>query len=172
MNVFFHSITAIGATVMFTDTSKPVKKSVLKRCCLVFIAGNFFHGILDYIPHRYPINSKIDAVLSLSFIIFAILFTNRYYKFIVAASFLGNIFPDLIDLSSGILNKYLHFNFHIYPKIFPWHWPQYSGSIYKDGFEVSILNHFIILAFVFIVCIARFKDFKEIFLPGRSVPDS
>lgn len=172
MNILFHLITAIGAAVLLTDTSKPIEKYIAIRCCLIFIVGIFFHGVLDYIPHAYPINSKIDAILSLFFIILAILFTNRNYKFIIAASFFGNIFPDLIDLSSGILNKYLHFNFHIYPKIFPWHWPQYSGSIYKDGSEVSILNHLMILAFALVVCLMRFRDFKEIFLPNRSVAES
>lgn len=149
------------------DTSKPVKGIILKRSCLVFLIGIIFHGILDYIPHCYPFPSKIDAILSLLLIIVAILSADRKYRLIVAASFAGNIFPDLIDLSSGILNKYMHLNIPVFPKVFPWHWPEYSGSIYNGGCNVSNINHSIVIAMVLMICILKREDFKSIFLSQK-----
>ncbi|KAA5537057.1 hypothetical protein F0919_05120 [Taibaiella lutea] len=167
MNVLFHSITAIGLTVAFTDTSKPIKNIVFKNSCFVFLTGIIFHGILDYFPHCYPIPSQTDAIVSLLLMVVAILSAKGKYKLIVAASFAGNIFPDLIDLSFGILNKYLNLNIPVLPKIFPWHWPEYSGSIYNGDCNISNINHSIVVVTVLIICILKRKDFKSIFLTQK-----
>ena len=172
MNVLFHTATAIATVVLITDTNRPLLKMYdrinVRDSFLALFVGIIFHGILDYMPHRYPVNSKIDAIASL-FIFIAILFwVDKKYKLIIVASFLGNILPDLIDLLPGILNKYFSFNIPILPKIFPWHWPEYSGSIYKGGYNISNLNHLLVLLFVLIICLVRYKDFREIFIRNSS----
>jgi hypothetical protein len=115
-------------------------------------------------PHHYPVNSAIDVIMSLLIMMIVFLRTNKRLKIIAAFSFLGNILPDLVDLAPSILNKYLHLKLPIISKIFPWHWPQYSGSIYTGSFNVSILNHLAVLFLVFIICFIRYKDFKAVFI--------
>jgi hypothetical protein len=165
MNVLFHTATAIATVVLVADSVRPAVSggSYILGCLLSLIIGVIFHGILDYIPHCYPVNSRIDVMLSLLLMILLFWKTNRKYKPIVAASFIGNVLPDIIDLSPAILNKYFHLNIAVITKIFPWHQTLYSGSIYSDNCDVSNLNHLMIIAFVCIVCWLRKKQLEEIF---------
>lgn len=172
MNVLFHTATAIATTVLVTNTDRHVlnllDKNILVSCFFALIIGIIFHSFLDYIPHRYPIPSKTDVVISLLLMIILTLAGDRKYRPIIIVSFLGNILPDLIDLSPNILNKYLHLHIPLFPKIFPWHWSQFSGSIYEGNSGLSNLNHLFIIIFVLVVCGVRFKDFKRIFVPFKA----
>ncbi len=167
MNVLFHTTTAIGVAVLLTDTKKIEQSKTIKEVCItsitVFIASVFSHGILDYMPHCYPINSKIDAILSLFLILVLTFWSNKKYRMIVGLSFFGSVFPDLIDLSPSIINKLLRVNLPIIDKVFPWHWHQYSGSIYNGECVVSMLNHSLLIMSVFIICWCRWHNFKKIF---------
>jgi hypothetical protein len=71
--------------------------------------------------------------------------TNKRYRLITGLSFVGSLFPDLVDLSPGILNKQLGQSFPIINKIFPWHWHEYSGSIYGGDCGVSTANHLFVI---------------------------
>jgi hypothetical protein len=65
-------------------------------------------------------------------------------RWILPACFLGAIFPDLADLGPAILNKQMQLNLPTV-KIFPWHWKQYSGSIYDGSRQwLSLLNHLLV----------------------------
>ena len=119
MNGIFHTLSSVAIVVMVADVSKPLAKmEVCSKMALAFTLGIIVHGILDYIPHRYPFNSKIDVIVSLAFILFLIFKAKRRYRGIVIASIFGCIFPDILDLSSGIFNKYLHLHLPIIQKIF------------------------------------------------------
>ena len=74
-----------------------------------------------------------------------------------------SIFPDLIDLGPAIANKIFGINLPILEKLFPWHWPHYSGSIYTNNCGVSTLNHFLVVFTVVVICWFRRKDLKTIF---------
>lgn len=164
MNVLFHTTAAIGVAVMLTDTrakNNSTKQTVLLSG-LAFIVGVASHGALDYIPHCYPINSKFDAIAGLTVIIALTILSNKKYRPIVGLAFIGSIFPDLIDLSPQIINKYLGLNFPISQKLFPWHWEKYSGSIFINDCNVSTVNHLILILVVTVICWLRKTDIKNI----------
>ncbi|MBL7817743.1 MAG: hypothetical protein JNL70_22235 [Saprospiraceae bacterium] len=166
MNVIFHTTVAVGVSVLLTDTERieQSKKKIGVTSVLAFITSVFSHGIMDYMPHCYPINSKIDVALSFCLMLFLVFMTDKKYKSIVGLSFLGTVFPDLIDLLPSIINKQLSLNLPIGEKLFPWHWHQYSGSIYNGECYASMINHCFLVLIVIIVCWCRFYDFKKIFL--------
>jgi hypothetical protein len=63
MNALFHTTTALGIAVLFTHTKS--KRPSIPTSIFVFMSGILSHGILDIIPHCYPIPSKLHASLGL-----------------------------------------------------------------------------------------------------------
>lgn len=167
MNVIFHISAAISVAVLMTDI-KRIEQSTSLNCIVwtsvtAFLVGVISHGVLDYIPHCYPVNSKLDAIVGLTMILTTTWLTNKKYRIIMLLSFLGCIFPDLIDLSPSIINKHLGLDLPIIDKIFPWHLKEYSGSIYTDNCNISTLNHILLLLTICIICWFRSIDLKTIF---------
>ncbi|WP_114791646.1 hypothetical protein U0035_18030 [Niabella yanshanensis] len=165
MNVLFHTVSAIGVVAMVTDTS--VIKSGNSRKAIVpaaiaFFLAVFFHGILDYMPHCYPVQSRWDVILGLCIMVAGTLMARRPYQLIVAAAFWGCILPDIIDLLPAILNKYLGWKIPVIPKLFPWHWKENSGSIYTGNCKTSLINHWSVLIFALSIVYARRRDLKMI----------
>lgn len=140
MNVTFHTLTALAtAAVLSSRQEAQTSRSSAARdrlpvLAVGFVAGVIVHGLLDIAPHSYPIRSGADVVLSLSLCAAAIALGKPQHRLLVGACFLGAIFPDLVDLGPAILNKRLGWSVPVV-KVFPWHRPQYSGSIY-DGSRV------------------------------------
>ncbi|MCX7748089.1 MAG: hypothetical protein N2645_14575 [Clostridia bacterium] len=122
------------------------------------------HAILDILPHSYPLSGKIDVILSLVIYAMLIILMNRQYIPVFLSCFLGRTLPDVIDLGSGIFNKIFDTGLPTV-KIFPWHWPQYSGSIFDgSNFYISFINHqIVIISFVLTVYIKRELILKAIF---------
>ena len=167
MNVLFHTATAIGVAVLIIDTEKikpnlPLQKTFL-TAFITFIIGIISHGVLDYVPHCYPIPAKIDAMIGLLIILGVTFLAQKNYRLIVFCAFVGSIFPDLIDLLPAILNKYLGLQISIAEKFFPWHFHEYSGSIYSSKCSVSTFNHLMLLFALSILVWSRKKDAKTIF---------
>jgi len=167
MNVIFHTTTAIGLTAILTDTSrlgdKPALAETLPTAISVFAIGIISHGVLDFIPHCYPINSKLDVIAGLAMILLMTWLTNRHFRSIMGLAFLGAIFPDIVDLGPKILNKYLNLGLTIPDNIFPWHWQLYSGSIYNGTCSVSTSNHLLLIFTVGVIVWTRRSDMKCIF---------
>jgi len=164
MNVLFHTTSAIGIAVLCSDVDKNEfrenKLPVSIISFFAFLIGIIAHGALDYIPHCYPIHSKLDVVLSFSLILTLTFFTYNKYRWIIIASFLGCIFPDVIDLSPGIVNNLLGLNLPTFEKIFPWHWHSYSGSIYNGNCSVSMFNHLLLLITVGVIVALKWSHVK------------
>lgn len=162
MNVIFHTTSAFGIAVLLTDTkaitTATTNNKVVETGIFGFVLGILSHGALDYIPHCYPINSKLDAIAGLAMIIVVVWLTTKRYRLITGLSFLGCVSPDLIDLSPSILNKQLGLSLPVMDRIFPWHWHEYSGSIYEDNCDVSSVNHLFVISSVLIVCWSRRAD--------------
>ncbi|MDJ1491833.1 hypothetical protein QNI19_02745 [Cytophagaceae bacterium DM2B3-1] len=165
MNVLFHTTTAIGVAVLLTNTTQLEKShSLINRITTgiaAFTVGAISHGALDYIPHCYPINSKIDVAIGLAMILVVTWLTHKRYRIIVGASFLGCIFPDIADLSPAIINKQVGLNLPVFSKIFPWHWHAYSGSIYTGDCNVSTINHLLLIVVICAICWYRQEDVKR-----------
>jgi hypothetical protein len=168
MNVLFHTSTAIAIAVTTIDIDiisdkRIITKKNITTGLLAFVLGVMSHGVLDYVPHCYPINSKIDIFAGLLMIITLTWLTNRSFRPIMFASFVGSVLPDVIDLLPAILNKQLHLNLPILNKCFPWHWKIFSGSIYSKDCMVSTLNHIGLILSIIIILWLRQKDVKIIF---------
>ena len=165
MNILFHTTAAIGLVVTLNETSS-IEYSNKKKIVLGLISfaiGIVSHGALDYIPHCYPINPKVDVIIGAIIMGTLTLLSKPKYRLIVGLTFLGNIFPDIIDLFPQILNKYLELSIPINDKLFPWHWEKYSGSIFIDDCKTSTLNHLILLTVIFAICILKRNTLHNIF---------
>ena len=162
MNVLFHM--AVGATIIvgITKINEEGQFENKKISVFGFVLGVLSHGILDYIPHCYPINSKVDVISSLIVFLLLIYYVKKKFKILVITTLLGSIFPDLIDLSPGIMNSLFNINLPLFDNIFPWHFQNYSGSIYINNCNISNINHVLTILFCFIIFVLNKEKLKII----------
>lgn len=170
MNVIFHTTSAIGIAALLTDTHKISNtsntKTTFKTSVFAFLMGIILHGLLDYIPHCYPINSKLDVIFSSGIILLMTWSVNKQNRQIVGMSFIGSIFPDIVDLLPKILNNKLGSLLPVFDNVFPWHWHIYSGSIYNQECTISTLNHILLLLIVGFIC--WYKRIKVMRMFGKT----
>ncbi|MBR1272706.1 hypothetical protein JQ629_35030 [Bradyrhizobium sp. AUGA SZCCT0222] len=148
MNVIFHTLASVATAAVLSAQLKkrPIHSTTGLTVLLIgFIAGVLLHGLLDWSSHQYPLPSVLDVGVSLILFSIAFMLAHREARWILFACFLGAIFPDLMDLGPAILNKQMQLHLPTV-KLFPWHWKEYSGSIY-DGSRrwLSILNHLLVI---------------------------
>jgi len=151
MNVVFHTLaglaaaSALSSSKQFGDSRRLFIPSDMPFLSAGFALGLISHGLLDVAPHAYPIKSAPDVFLGLLFIVSALIFARRRGRVLVAACFVGSMFPDLVDLGPAILNKRLGWSLPVV-KVFPWHWHQYSGSVYDGSRPLqSLVSHLIVV---------------------------
>ena len=155
MNVIFHTALSIGISAAVINPitfEKGNNLTKVKFISILFCLGIIAHGALDIIPHCYPINSKIDFLISSFLICTIIILTNKRYRILIAFSFIGSLFPDIVDLAVPILNKYANLNFLVHENYFPWHWKIYSGSIYISDCTDSTIYQTILVIGVITIC--------------------
>jgi hypothetical protein len=136
-----------------------------------FITGILIHGILDTTPHNYPIPSVIDILLSLILFPLFLLIAKRYLWLLIAVCFAGAIFPDLVDLATNMVNRRIGTSLPVV-KIFPWHWRQYSGSIYDGSRRLeSAIYHLVVAAISFSILYISRKRWLRGELLSKSTSD-
>lgn len=166
MNVTFHALGSIAtaAVLSLNLIEKRNSVSAFKKYAVGFTVGILIHGVLDFLPHNYPIASKLDVIFALFILILSLFLTQNQNRFLVLSCFSGAIFPDVIDLSAGIINK--HFKIPIPQfdfKVFPWHWKEYSGSIYDGSrFIASTIYHISVL----LICFSLIYFYRKKFFRG------
>lgn len=162
MNALFHI--AAGASVIagMSHAKSETAKDVVKLSSAGFFLGLLSHGILDYTPHCYPLNSKVDAILGLLLILLIVWKINWNWKAIAGFTLLGCVIPDIIDLAPEILNSLFNLGLPTFDKLFPWHLREFSGSIYTDECKVSAINHWLTILFCAIVVLLNVKSLKRI----------
>ena len=139
MNVTFHVLTGIAVAACLSPRQPSVK---ITSVIAGFGTTVALHGLLDHLPHSYPIKSTIDVALGLLLFGAAFLFAKPHLRPVLAACFLGCTFPDLLDFAPSILNHNLGLSLPVHKNFFPWHWKQYSGSIYDGSRKTeSWLSH-------------------------------
>ena len=136
MNVSFHTLGSFAVAAFLSARLLPCEKYFFLRSDLPFliigfVTGILLHGILDFAPHGYPVSPAFDIVFCLALFATFALFTKRRNLVLLAACYVGCLFPDLVDLGPAMINKRVNLGLPVV-KIFPWHWREYSGSIY-DG---------------------------------------
>ncbi len=161
MNVLFHLTTGFGiALAICNEAVKPkIWATAATGAFIAFVS----HALLDYTPHCYPINSKIDVIAGFISLLALIFFARKECRLIIFATLSGAILPDLIDLLPAILNQQFNLGLPIYNKIFPWHWKIYSGSIYNDSCSASHINIAMICTSVGALMILKYKTVKWIY---------
>lgn len=158
MNVTFHTLAALATVAVLSPKIKPqnvFSVPSLKEFAVLalgFAAGIAIHGILDYTPHNYPLPSIIDVFLSLFLLALWLVIVKPHLRLLTLVCFIGGIFPDLVDLGTAIINKRLGTNLPVV-KIFPWHWADYSGSVYDGSHPIeSVVYHSAVVAAFAVVC--------------------
>jgi hypothetical protein len=167
MNILFHSITAVTIAVATIGKSdflddNPIAPT-LKKGLFVFLAAFISHAALDFIPHCYPLPAKIDVIVSLVVFGLFLFRIQKEFRIFMILAFMGGIFPDLIDLGPAILSKYVGLDFTPFGKIFPWHWEEFSGSIYSRNCAKSYIYLSNMLFALAIIWWIKWKDVKKIF---------
>ncbi len=121
---------------------------------IIFVVCIVSHGILDILPHQYALPSPLDVGIALLGFTGTICFAKKQTRWLLLMCFVGCLLSDIIDLTLPILNHKLGTAFPTY-RLFPWHWPGYSGSIF-DGrrtFESHLYR------------VRSFKDDIDLLLP-------
>ena len=160
MNVIFHI--SVGAAIVASMSHLEMNKHKTVKVTSGFIIGIISHGVLDYAPHCYPINSVLDFILGLLVILLIFFSVKNEFKVLVSAVLFGCVFPDILDLLPEIANSKLGLNFPIFENIFPWHLHEYSGSIYTENCNVSNINHIFTLVFSGIVILLNKKGVMKV----------
>jgi hypothetical protein len=150
VNVVFHILGALGTASVLAQTTKTASafpKSIFDLAAPVagFAIGIAAHGLMDAAPHGYPLRAGADVLLALLMMAAAFGLADPRRWVLLAACCAGALFPDLVDLGPAILNKHFGLSLPVV-KIFPWHWPEHSGSIYDGSRAVaSAVCHLIAL---------------------------
>lgn len=150
MNIIFHTLTgtAVAGIVATTLTRWPNNKAYLKACLAVFILTVLAHGLLDHLPHQYPFKARFDIGMSLAFFTLVAALSRPRFVLLFTVAFFGSVFPDLIDLGPQMVNQFLGTSLPTAAhKVFPWHRPEYSGSIFTH--TLNQLSNFLHLLVVF-----------------------
>lgn len=161
MNVLFHL--AAGFGIALAICNEAVKPKIWGAAATGAFIAFVSHALLDYTPHCYPINSKIDVIGGFILLLALVLFARKEYRLIMFATLSGAILPDLIDLLPAILNQQFNLGLPVYTKIFPWHWKTYSGSIYNGSCNASHINIAMICISVGALIILKYKRVKWIY---------
>jgi hypothetical protein len=141
VNLIFHTIFSISTAPIcakkIAEGNKP-----LKFLTLGFVGNIIGHGIMDLIPHNYPLTRNTDVLISFGIFLISMIFVRKKYISSVFFCFLGGAFPDLIDKAFfpiiGLSNI----------KIFPWHWANVINFFYKWYSTTPPFKWFNVLAII------------------------
>ena len=160
MNVTFHVLGSL-ATASALSLGRSEKFYNIPKLAIGFVTGILIHGVLDYLPHSYPLPSRFDIGFAFLLFVAGFLVSQKQNKLLVAVCFAGCVFPDVIDLGGEIANKHLGIPVpHLSFNIFPWHWKEYSGSIYNGRRQTeSNIYHISFLLICLTVIYSKRKDF-------------
>jgi len=124
VNLIFHTVFSVSTSPVI---SKKIVKSdkTLKYLGLGFISNIIMHGVMDLVPHDYPITTMMDVFISFALFFLAIIFVKKEFRSAVFFCFLGGALPDLVD--KGFF-RVLRMNSI---KLFPWHWSNVINFFYK-----------------------------------------
>lgn len=146
-------MTGVAAAVVLTPVGNSPKWKAAKLLA-GFSVGIFLHGVFDYLPHWHPFASGVDLMLAVAMTLVAFGFTERSEWTLVGACLFGSILPDLIDFGPTMADIMLGLPVPSLPfRVFPWHWENYSGSVYdgSNGTASAVLHISIVAVTGFIL---------------------
>ncbi len=137
MNVIFHVLTgaaAAGVATRFLDPLRTGPGTYLAMSGALVGLGVMLHGLLDIAPHQYPLRATPDILVSSVLIAVILACVRPRWVVLTSASIFGNILPDLIDLGPSMLFEISGIDLRFTSeKVFFWHTPEFSGSIYNGS---------------------------------------
>jgi hypothetical protein len=146
MNVTFHAIGSF-ATAAVLSRKLAGNSWDMPKLTIGFAVGVLIHGVLDFLPHEYPLHSAFDVIFALMLLALMLFLAQNQNRLLILVCFAGAIFPDVLDLGPTIINKYWGITVPQLPfRVFPWHLKQYSGSIYDGSRRIeSTIYHLLLL---------------------------
>jgi hypothetical protein len=159
VNVAFHELVGIAITQETAawlgppdaiGDAAPVPARRVFTWATAFGLAIMSHGILDALPHYYPLSSRGDTLVSILLVSFWLWLVPRWLRGPLLLIGLGALLPDIIDHVPDDLRKHLQLDIPVPPNLFPWHWRTGSGSLPgRTGplWIESLTYHVIVLAF-------------------------
>src|SRR6266550_4408343 len=163
MSIVFHVVAAAAVAHVASARLRDQSHGGFRRPGLALLAfaaviGLASHGVLDGLRHGYPIPAVPDIVAG-SILAAAWCFAVRPpLRLLFAAVIAAALLPDVIDHGTAMLRWKAGWDVSVNRShIFPWHWPEGSGSLHPGGNdparsldfgrnrEVSIANQLVVL---------------------------
>lgn len=116
MNITYHTMVAIASALVIAKIIPEKEKVKIYKVGTIGLAVNILlHGILDIVPHNYPLTMIKDGFIALFLIALSIFFMKSKYRLLTLWCIGGALLPDVID-------KILIRNISIIKSyVFPWH---------------------------------------------------
>jgi hypothetical protein len=152
MMASFHELVGIALaheTAARLDPAAPNRRRwlTLTIACVLAVGS---HGVLDALPHYYPLPSVPDAAVSIALVLTWLVLMPRWMRWPLLALCTAALLPDIIDHVPKDLRRHLHLDLPIMSPLFPWHWLTGSGSLRGQTgplWRESVTYHVIVLAF-------------------------
>jgi len=187
MNVTFHALAAIGIAHMAAIRLESSREGWFYRTDVRVLGsaitlGVLSHGVLDGLKHGYPIQTVPDVLCASVLVICWCLCVHRRFFLLFASVSLASFAPDIVDLGPRMLRFATGTWTPIFSAapLFPWHWPDGSGSMYAMPSKVpastrildigqnrivSWTNHLIVIAFAAAGIFANPRVFRFLSTP-------
>jgi hypothetical protein len=158
LNVAFHALAglAIGQAAA-TRVSTPPRQGLARGrdavvTTIAFGLAIMSHGILDGLPHEYPLRALGDLLATTAVVAAGLWLIQPRFRILLLVTLLGAVLPDVIDHTPRDLNRHLGTHLPELKKVFPWHGAGGSGSLSGDNIVfrahiASLTNHVMVVAF-------------------------
>jgi hypothetical protein len=164
VNVAFHQLVGIAITHETAawmgaplEAPDPAARTRATIWATAFGLAILSHGVLDALPHYYPLSSAADTLVSLALVAVWLCLIPRWLRGPLLLVGVGALLPDIIDHVPDDLRKHLGWNIPVPPNLFPWHWPTGSGSLpgRTGPLWIESLTYHLIVVIFCAVAIAR-----------------
>lgn len=163
MIVVLHVVAGAAVAHVATTGLREPSGNVFQRAgpgliALACCAGLLSHGVLDGLKHGYPIPAVADIALGAVLAAAWCFAVRRPLRLLFAAVIAAALLPDVIDHGTAMLRWKLGWEVSVSRNhVFPWHWPEGSGSLQPGGNdparsldfgrnrEVSVVNQLMVL---------------------------
>jgi hypothetical protein len=160
MIVVFHVLAGAGVAHVGTislrqTTFEPgVRRPGAGLILLASAVGLASHGVLDGLRHGYPLSAIPDIGLAATLAVIWCLAVRSPLRLLFACVIAAALLPDIVDHGAAMLRWKAGLDVPMRAPIFPWHWPDGSGSLTDRALDVgrnravSLTNHLVVLVLV------------------------
>ncbi len=152
------AVAHVASTRLRDDSHGGFRRPALGLFACACCAGLLSHGVLDGLKHGYPISAVADIIMGAVLAVAWCFAVRRPLRLLFAAVIAAALLPDIIDHGTAMLRWKAGWDVSVNRShIFPWHWPEGSGSLHPGGNdparsldfgrnrEVSIANQLVVL---------------------------